>query len=1394
MAENNSSAVDNILEAVDIIVGARISQLEFDKTLLCKIEDAKNAERGEYIVTDGATSFKAYSADKSYTEGISVYVSIPNGDMTKQKIITGKYVAEDSDKYYTYVDPMDTYVDITKNLVSMEGEHSLVANGPEKEILLWKSEIANGKSYDRLGLSAEFRSWLGSFKVASGTYGLKLVVISRETQTTSTAEVEKKYEYYFSSNEMYGDVYNFETFYKQNKVIDISGLSQIVRMSLYFYQDANFIDANGDPIPVVDEYNNLFVTNCFISLGYDTNDFDTDTLLLYTLDGETYTDDNTKDYYDKRNKLLQLRWIHFADDETLSVIDEESEIPEESIIHWYKYHLYEGISDALAGAFWEEILEDDGSPYNHLSLNISPEHGVDFERYKVIVESPSRDYIYTLKYPYDEHLEYIHAEEPRPEDLEDDLKELYDAMVAAKEKADSATATQEEKDLAIEAEDAYMTAIDKYDAQVKYFYSPILQINNEKPVGNLATIALVKGLQILCDEDNYQGIYRLYDMANKIQSTVESNKMRKLEATYTTLITGESELDTAERITWKIPLVNTMIHAPEEGKEYTLYEEDGVTPLTGIEFAVEDGYALITRTNEFDLTNVQAGDTYENKLEQYFRINEYYVQTYTNNTVYCIVTKNNITYTAEFTMTFGPIGTNGTDYTLTVEMDAKTTALTKGATTPTKINVKLFDYENKEIENCGGAMITYKWYSYDNDHPDGIVFCDANGNRIANNTDSNNLVTTDTSIYIKQNSAIVPYHWILEVNLNQKVNFSQKNHIFIDGTDGEENEKNDTQEDVYKRVKLSAFLPIAYRSNSQYREIAGTTKIVYDSNGGNPYYFKEAYALFSNKEQTSTDNVIWGIVLGDTSNGAAKYYPTITNDGVLTPPAMYYSENDKRVSVIAYVGGYFAGKEPDWVQPILIIQNRYASAMLNSWDGSLTIDQENGTILSTMVGAGKKDSENRFNGVLMGDVSAAGDDNASGIGIYGFHEGAQSFNFNVDGTAFIGKSGKGRILFDGNEGSITSQNYKKNDEGMNLDLNTGIITIKGPHKTQDNGSQTQSLIKLDPGEGTGNHTYFQIRTENDKQIMHVGTEGYYLQSEDYNSGKSGTKLDIANGTFTSYGKTANDKTGYVKLTGSGSTFFQINNGDKDLMVCGNGTYKLESNNYVEKSTGIKIDLQNGNIDARAGYIGGWSISNGNLSASKMTFYGSTGNINANNVFTVDGTTGKMTCTNVAISGSTSTINGVQISKAAISEGTIDKAAITHGTIQSATISECDITSGMTLSGDAVSKQDITFLSDISFEAIHGYSTVVYKVEGQTEPVRNAELFQKDVDVVHDLTVYTKWVRFMRGLKWTKTFQTITTLSASGEPSTKEDTSALAGSPDKYGNYTIPEPATDDQNG
>ena len=57
---------------------------------------------------------------------------------------------------------------------------------------------------------------------------------------------------------------------------------------------------------------------------------------------------------------------------------------------------------------------------------------------------------------------------------------------------------------------------------------------------------------------------------------------------------------------------------------------------------------------------------------------------------------------------------------------------------------------------------------------------------------------------------------------------------------------------------------------------------------------------------------------------------------------------------------------------------------------------------------------------MLGDWSKkdTASDIAGQTGIYGFHHGMQTYAFKEDGTAFIGKSGRGRIYFDGNKESF----------------------------------------------------------------------------------------------------------------------------------------------------------------------------------------------------------------------------------------------------------------------------------------------------------------------------------------------------------------------------------------
>lgn len=86
-----------------------------------------------------------------------------------------------------------------------------------------------------------------------------------------------------------------------------------------------------------------------------------------------------------------------------------------------------------------------------------------------------------------------------------------------------------------------------------------------------------------------------------------------------------------------------------------------------------------------------------------------------------------------------------------------------------------------------------------------------------------------------------------------------------------------------------------------------------------------------------------------------------------------------------------------------------------------------------MVGAGSKDANNKFNGVLMGNVAKGSKDTATGYGIYGYKDGVQSYGLVTDGTAFLGKKGKSQLIFDGNSGRIENSTYQEG-KGMRLDF------------------------------------------------------------------------------------------------------------------------------------------------------------------------------------------------------------------------------------------------------------------------------------------------------------------------------------------------------------------------
>lgn len=1297
--ENGSQAamedsIKKLFDAMDIIAAQQIKNLQFDKTVKCSITDDSKSEQGEYTVTDGSSTFKAYSESTKYSNGASVYVNIPNGDYKNKKLITGRYDQDRKD--YNTNDPEKSYIDITQNLISSSiGETGIVANGEKTQITIWdsgdnfnkkleeekkddtkKDEGIKYKAYKKMLVKAKFKNYLSTKNVILGNYGIRIDILG-EKKNTAEKTVEDWYMFKLDSSSMIGDPYKFEVGFEQKLLFDLDPDVNITRVRVVLYQDKNFYDKSKNLL-APSNFDDIFVSEPFVSFGYSLEDFTEDTVLLYTFDSKKYAEhlteetkqtlakqseiesqkdstkkaftvedlDKTDLYTEQLNKLnkkkIILRWVHETtgkDEKTRSFesVVQAEDIPTGAIIHWYKYDLTQGVTDKIAGAFWTEMVEQK----NKFELEYSPNPKKSFEMFRVIVECMSREYVNNYLIANDEDILEI---ENKPEDKR----------------------TDEEKEKLDNLKNSYLEKIHDY-------ISEDLKFENENMVPDENTIDLIKGLTITCDDckGGYNGVYRIYDDAGKIMSSSEADKKRLFTASYTSIVSGVKELDTAEKIIWSIPKLNTMIYPPEEDVEYSFYDKIGTLDedvfKKGEYFTFDSlreknkkyqkaifwdektiyykkGRTQIDNSdqNYFKiirygvLSSKKTGDEEADSTQQVFRIKDYYTQSAINNTVYCTIYKNNREYKAEYTLAFGPVGTNGTEYTFTLELADKQPAVLCTLDT-VQVIPHIYDYQNKEVTQDYITKIKYSWYSsntkYSEDHKvkkeDGSTYypsaididaIDSTTGAVTLKINSHNI--EDLNYFILQGK-VTNATTIVNLNKYKDENGENKN---VDGkvSTDELTENTGNQKPDGIKVSLYSYLPISIRSSIDYTTFDGATKISYNTAGVDPSYYKDPYKVYSyiNQKTTPDTNIKWMMSYGKdtqvkdkdgnyTTN--LKYYPWLNQNNCLIAPSMYLQNNGKEVSVMGYTFGS-NGISIVWIQPLYIYQNVFTSALLNAWDGSLTFDEENGTILSTMMGAGKKDNQNRFNGVLMGNLSPAFNteegisalkDYYTGIGLYGFNEGQKSFGLNINGRAFFGKSGHGQILIDGNSGSIQSQRYLMSmaaynsgqaleepldtaKEGMCIDVDNGTITAYG--------IGNNSMIKINPNPSKY-EPYFVIRSGEVKigydsdgkkysrpgeNLIYIGDQNYYLQSHNFydypitekiiaddgtekekvlSYGK-GFKFDLNQGSLKAYDfslKASDSSTGaYINLNSNGAPYFEI----FGVGMIGSGKHKKQCSNTL----------------------------------------------------------------------------------------------------------------------------------------------------------------------------------------------------------------------------------------
>ena len=206
-----------------------------------------------------------------------------------------------------------------------------------------------------------------------------------------------------------------------------------------------------------------------------------------------------------------------------------------------------------------------------------------------------------------------------------------------------------------------------------------------------------------------------------------------------------------------------------------------------------------------------------------------------------------------------------------------------------------------------------------------------------------------------------------------------------------------------------------------------------------PLNNKRDYSLFLNKLFALVEKYVTGF--GNLNTAISKKYDSTEEN------LKFQKVNTEKVALQNELDSILALDNTTMVhiKPVLLLLNRYGLSYLNEWDGNrLYIDEEEGLyICSPTVGAGKKDNQNRFTGIVMGVENPRNGQDSSKVGLLGYSAGAQSIFLDAEtGKAEFGVDQKGRIIIDptNNTAEIKSGNYSETQHtGMLIDLSTPEI-------------------------------------------------------------------------------------------------------------------------------------------------------------------------------------------------------------------------------------------------------------------------------------------------------------------------------------------------------------------
>ena len=381
MALDNLS--EDLFQAIDTIVQARIANLPYDKTIECEVIEKSKDFPNSYLVKYQNATFTATTTIGSLEPEELVYVSVPENDFKQDKIIIAKKQKTDVQvvkylPFLSFVKGNNLFSEFQQN-----NEYAIPVNNKKtvsNSFVFTRFENEDlAAGYTRLGLKFMVSTTMGQ-SVVSGDYGVCVTIRGYDTRTSALSsatllsrvrdpELSDAYskEFFLKKEDMIiVDPYNTHGYQNQEKVFDISGWV-IDTITVNFWQNNDFKDSFGASIDGA----LVYFSNLQLYLGYDTDDFSLNNtaLRLYTMDGLLYNSSNLQ-------KKIQIKLVTKEEDDNNLLDGNYMLSTRASYYHWERYNelKVEDTSTISSKLGFEEFLtaaNRTNDKYLNISINAS---------------------------------------------------------------------------------------------------------------------------------------------------------------------------------------------------------------------------------------------------------------------------------------------------------------------------------------------------------------------------------------------------------------------------------------------------------------------------------------------------------------------------------------------------------------------------------------------------------------------------------------------------------------------------------------------------------------------------------------------------------------------------------------------------------------------------------------------------------------------------------------------------------------------------------------------------------------------------------------------------------------------------------------------------------------